>query len=53
MTPARPRPAVPSYRRDGSGRPGHLLVVRSGLPPPFGTFRGTLPGGLEVLEAYA
>jgi hypothetical protein len=29
-----------------------LIVIRSAYRQPFGTFTGTLPGGLEVLEGY-
>jgi hypothetical protein len=29
-----------------------FFVVRSAYRQPFGTFAGTLPGGLELAEAY-
>jgi hypothetical protein len=33
-------------------RHANLLLVRSRYEQPFGTFRGTLPGGLELAEGY-
>jgi hypothetical protein len=33
-------------------RRDNLLLVRSEYRQPFGGFRGTLPGGLEIAEAY-
>jgi hypothetical protein len=33
-------------------RRDNLLVLRSDYEQPFGTFRGTLPGGVELAEGY-
>jgi hypothetical protein len=33
-------------------RDDNLLIIRSEYEQPFGTFRGTLPGGLELAEGY-
>jgi hypothetical protein len=33
-------------------RRDNLLVFRSDYEQPFGTFRGTLPGGIELREGY-
>ena len=33
-------------------RDDNLLVLRSRYEQPFGTFRGTLPGGVELAEGY-
>lgn len=33
-------------------RQDNLLVIRSAYRQPFGTFSGTLPGGIELREAY-
>jgi hypothetical protein len=33
-------------------RNDNLLLVRSAYAQPFGSFHGTLPGGLEIAEAY-
>jgi Protein of unknown function (DUF2804) len=33
-------------------RRDNLLVFRSDYEQPFGTFRGTLPGGIELTEGY-
>jgi len=30
----------------------NLLVMRSHYRQPFGTFAGTLPGGVELAEGY-
>ena len=30
----------------------NLLVMRSRYRQPFGTFTGTLPGGIELAEGY-
>jgi len=29
-----------------------MLVMRSRYRQPFGTFRGTLPGGIELAQGY-
>ncbi len=33
-------------------RQDNLLLIRSAYSQPFGTFSGTLPGGIELREAY-
>ena len=33
-------------------RHDNLLIIRSDYEQPFGTFRGTLPGGVELAEGY-
>jgi hypothetical protein len=33
-------------------RHDNLLIFRSEYEQPFGTFRGTLPGGVELAEGY-
>ena len=33
-------------------RDDNLLLLRSRYEQPFGTFRGTLPGGVELAEGY-
>jgi hypothetical protein len=33
-------------------RRDNLLLIRSSYRQPFGTFSGTLPGGIELAEAY-
>lgn len=39
-------PEATRQRRD------HLLVIRSAYRQPFGTFSGTLPGGIQLAEGY-
>lgn len=39
-------PEATRQRRD------NLILIRSAYRQPFGTFNGTLPGGIEIAEAY-
>ena len=48
----RGRPARFRTPRRVRARNDNLLVVRSDYEQPFGTFHGTLPGGLELAEGY-
>jgi len=47
---------IPGELRFAAGavraRDDNLLVIRSEYEQPFGTFSGTLPGGIELAEGY-
>ena len=52
--PSRSRRAARSTFTEWSAREEHmnLLLMRSDYRQPFGTFAGTLPGGIEMAEGY-